>query len=238
MTDKATVSGDESDAVRRRYAARADSRTDWRYNFLNPAVWQSVFERQRQTADLLARYAPAPLATLRLVEVGCGEGGNLLEFLRYGMAPTHLQGLELLEERAAMARQKLPDGVSLHVGDALRAPIADGSQDIVFQSVVFSSLLDDGFQLALAAAMWRWLKPGGAVLWYDFVYDNPGNRDVRGVPRARIRELFPQGTMHARRVTLAPPIARRVTAVHPALYGLLNALPLLRTHLLCWITKP
>jgi SAM-dependent methyltransferase len=238
MMDKTKFSGDESDAVRRRYAARADSRTDWRYNFLNPAVWQSVFERQRHTADLLARHAPAALSTLRLVEVGCGEGGNLLEFLRYGMEPSNLQGLELLEDRAAMARQRLPAGVSFHVGNALHAQIAEGSQDIAFQSVVFSSLLDDNFQESLAAAMWRWLKPGGAVLWYDFIYNNPGNRDVRGMPRRRIRELFPQGKIESRRVTLAPPIARRVVRVHPSLYGWFNMMPWLRTHELCWIHKP
>ena len=238
MTDRPDVHSDESDAVRRRYAARADSRTDWRYSFLNPAVWQSVFERQRETARILARFVPAPLDSVRLVDVGCGEGGNLLEFLRFGMVPPHLQGLELLDARAAVARQRLPSGIALHVGDALRAPIADGSQDIVFQSVVFSSLLDDGFQATLASAMWRWLKPGGAVLWYDFTVGNPRNADVRGVPLSRVRQLFPQGRIEARRVTLAPPLARRVAAVHPSLYGLLNALPPLRTHLLCWIAKP
>jgi hypothetical protein len=42
----------------------------------------------------------------------------------------------------------------------------------------------------------------------------------------------------ARRVTLAPPISRRLTRVHPGLYGVINALPFLRTHLLCWIAKP
>jgi hypothetical protein len=44
--------------------------------------------------------------------------------------------------------------------------------------------------------------------------------------------------MTARRVTLAPPLARALTRVHPALYTAFNALPLLRTHLLCWIVKP
>ena len=115
MTERPDVHSDESEAVRRRYAARADSRTDWRYSFLNPAVWQSVFERQRETARFLARFAGAPLDSLRLVDVGCGEGGNLLEFLRFGMAPSHLQGLELLEARAAVARQRLPGDVALHV---------------------------------------------------------------------------------------------------------------------------
>jgi hypothetical protein len=103
---------------------------------------------------------------------------------------------------------------------------------------VFSSLLEDAQQQRLADAMWRWLKPGGAVLWYDFTVDNPNNRHVRGVPLARLRALFPAGRLRWQRVTLAPPLARRVVAVHPALYGLFNAVPLLRTHVLAWIDKP
>jgi SAM-dependent methyltransferase len=173
-----------------------------------------------------------------LVDVGCGEGGHLLEFLRIGFKPENLTGLELIETRLATARQRLPQAVHLYCGDALDAPIEPASQDLVFQSVVFSSLLDDSFQDRLAEAMWHWLKPGGAILWYDFVYDNPNNPDVRGVTARRIREMFPNGSLHLQRLTLAPPIARRVTAVHPMLYNVLNAVPLLRTHLLCWIAKP
>ena len=107
----------------------------------------------------------------------------------------------------------------------------------MFQSVVFSSLLDDAFQNDLAARMWSWVRPGGGVLWYDFTYDNPRNPDVRGVKVKRIRELFPQGEMTVKRVTLAPPISRRACRIHPGLYAVLNAIPLLRTHVLCWIRK-
>ena len=39
-------------------------------------------------------------------------------------------------------------------------------------------------------------------------------------------------------MTLAPPLARRGAALHPALPALLNNLPLLRTHRLAWIAKP
>jgi len=102
---------------------------------------------------------------------------------------------------------------------------------------VFSSILDAATQRELAAAMWRWLRPGGAVLWYDFAVDNPRNPDVRGVPRARLRELFPEGRQQVQRITLAPPIARRVCRWHPSLYTVFNTIPLLRTHLLAWITK-
>jgi hypothetical protein len=38
-------------------------------------------------------------------------------------------------------------------------------------------------------------------------------------------------------VTLAPPLARAVCALHPALYGVFNVLPLLRTHVLAWVHK-
>ena len=43
--------------------------------------------------------------------------------------------------------------------------------------------------------------------------------------------------MQFERVTLAPPIARAVTRLHPALYTLFNALPPLRTHVLAWLSK-
>jgi ubiquinone/menaquinone biosynthesis C-methylase UbiE len=138
----------------------------------------------------------------------------------------------------AQARQVLPPALALHAGDASQLDFRVGSQDIVFVSTVFSSLLDEAFQLRLADAMWRWVKPGGGVLWYDFTVNNPRNADVRGVPISRVRALFPQGRIQCRRVTLAPPIARAVTRVHPSLYTLLNILPTLRTHVLAWIAKP
>jgi hypothetical protein len=116
--------------------------------------------------------------------------------------------------------------------------VPDQSLDIVFVSTVFSSLLDGPYQKRLAETMWAWLKPGGAVLWYDFTVDNPRNPDVRGVPLARLRTLFPQGRLSYRRVTLAPPLARAVTRIHPGLYRWFNALPLLRTHVLAWVEKP
>ena len=129
--------------------------------------------------------------------------------------------------------------MQLTCGDASVVPVAAASADIVFVSTVFSSLLDDAFQQRLAAAMWRWVKPGGGVLWYDFTVDNPRNRDVRGVPVARVRALFPEAaSCEHRRITLAPPIARRGRRVHPALYTVCNALPLLRTHVLGWLAKP
>ena len=231
---------DEPDAVAERYARRAlggIGGIDDRYSLLRPDVWHTLQERQRAMLRLFTSLGLADLAALRLLEVGCGGGANLLELLRMGFTPEHLIGVELLPERCAQARRVLPAALQLHAGDALQMRVAPASQDMVFVSTVFSSLLDDAFQQALADAMWGWAKPGGGVLWYDFTVDNPRNRDVRGVPLARVRALFPHGRVQAQRVTLAPPLARAVTRVHPGLYTLFNALPMLRTHVLAWVAK-
>ncbi len=230
---------DEPTAVAERYARRAArGDVDDLYSPLRPEVVLARQQRQRVMLDLLSRHAAQPLDHLRVLEIGCGAGSNLLELASLGFDASRLVGNELLPERAAAARGQLPAATALHEGDASALSFVDGSFDLVYQSTVFSSLLDDAFQQRLADAMWRWVKPGGAVLWYDFTYDNPRNADVRGVPLARVQALFPRACVDARRVTLAPPLSRRAARIHPRLCSVLNSLPLLRTHLLCWIGKP
>ncbi|PVY56445.1 MULTISPECIES: bifunctional 2-polyprenyl-6-hydroxyphenol methylase/3-demethylubiquinol 3-O-methyltransferase UbiG [unclassified Simplicispira] len=226
---------DEPQAIAERYTRRTAH--DDRYSFLRPEVCLGVQERQRVILQLLRQKGITDLAQLRLLELGCGTGANLLEFLRMGCAPQHLAGIELLPDRYAQARHMLPAAVRLQQGDALLADVPHASQEVVLLSTVFSSVLDQGFQQRLAATLWQWLRPGGAVLWYDFTYNNPSNPDVRGVPLRRVQALFPQGRITSWRVTLAPPLARAVVRVHPALYGLFNSMPWLRTHILCWIEK-
>jgi SAM-dependent methyltransferase len=210
---------------------------DDRYSPLYADVWQSMQERQRHIIAFLKSYASKPLSELSVIEIGCGGGANLLELLRLGFAPGNLCGNELIPERAVLARRNLPAALRIVEGDAMAAEFSPGAFDIVYQSTVFSSILDDEFQERLATRMWNWVKPGGCVLWYDFIYDNPGNRDVRGVTVSRVRQLFPEGCVHRARVTLAPPISRRVSRIHPSLYRVFNVLPFLRTHVLCWISK-
>ena len=219
----------ELDQIAQRYARRDAGD---RYSLLRPEVWRMWQERQRALLRLLALRPGVP-AQWHATEVGCGAGGNLLDLLRLGLQPAHLTGIELLPERLTTARAALPERVRLLAGDASTADVAPGSQDLVLQSTVFSSILDNALQQRVADAMWSWLKPGGAVVWYDFTVDNPRNRDVRGVPLQRVRELFPQGRFTARRVTLAPPLARAM----PAAYPLLNLLPFLRTHRLVLVEK-
>lgn len=225
------------DAVRERYDRRKIMVECDRYSLLNASIWQGVHERQRVMLKLFARLGVENFENIKLLEVGCGTGDNLLEFLRLGFQTEKLMGIELLEERATIARNRLPTATDIVVGDAADIYLPEGSFDIVFQSTVFTSILDTNFQHKLADKMWYLTKIGGGVLWYDFVYDNPTNPDVCGVPLRRVKELFPEAKIDYWRLTLAPPISRLVTKSHSSLYSLFNLFPFLRTHILCWIQK-
>lgn len=227
---------DEMLKVNERYARRKDS-SPRLYSPLMPSVYMSEQEKERALIRWVRWAGLAPVLDKRLLEIGCGSGANLRMLLRLGFRPENLVGNELIPERADRARHSLPATTEVVVGDATSIDFSANSFDVVYQSTVFSSILDESFQNNLADKMWTWTKPGGGVLWYDFIYDNPNNPDVRGVPLRRIRELFPNGDFKVWRITLAPPLSRLVTRLHPALYTLFNAVPLLRTHVLCWIRK-
>ena len=231
-----------TDTTARAVAAQYDRRDAvldaQRYSLFDAAQLQAHQERQRAMLALWRAYGTRALAGCRVVEVGCGTGGNLLDLIRLGAPAEGLTGIELQAERVAAARRALPAAVTLIEGDATAAPIETSSQDVVLAFTVFSSLLEDDMQDRLAAAMWRWVRPGGGVLWYDFAFDNPRNPDVRGVPVSRLRVLFPEAGLVVRRVTLAPPLARTIARVHPSLIAPLAAcLPFVKTHRLAWATK-
>jgi len=230
VTDEAEIA-----RIRGSYDRRRASESQW--DALDPAVYRPVQEKERAIVRLLARQGLSPLGDKRLLEVGCGSGDDLLYMIRLGFDPDNVVGCELMGHRAAAARHRLPRGTEVAEGDAATLEFPSGTFDVVMQSTVFTSLLDCTYQKRLADRMWDLIRPGGGVLWFDFIYNNPRNPDVRGVPLSRVRQLFPAGRVEHRRLGLAPPIARRVTAVRPALYEAVNLVPALRTHVLCWIAK-
>lgn len=205
------------------------------YNPLRPVNVRIVAERQRVLTDLLRDWLGSEkLSSKDILEIGCGTGGNLLNLISLGAHPARLTGNDLMANRIDDARMRLPSSVRLHCGDAGELDIGAGSFDLVLQSVCFSSILDDAVLSAVADRAWSLLRPGGAILSYDFTINNPRNPNVRGISVAHIRRLFPQGAIAARKVTLAPPIAR---ALPGPLYPLLSAFPFLRTHAWCIVRK-
>ena len=234
MSATAEIRAIEERYQRRRLSGHAD-----RYSPIDPYVIMTEQEKDRVLVRLLKSFGMSDNISQRaLLEIGCGNGGNLLRFIRLGFRPENIAGNELLPDRLDAASALLPRGVRLLRGDATRLNLPDNSFDVVCLFTVLSSILDDACQERLAAKAWALTKPGGGILWYDFIYNNPANKDVRGVSIRRIRELFPDSVAAIKRVTLLPPLGRVISRLHPSLYSFANALPLLRSHVLCWLAKP
>ena len=100
-----------------------------------------------------------------------------------------------------------------------------------------TSILDPALERAVAQEMLRVLKPDGAVLWFDFRFNNPWNPHVRGIGASRIGALFPDCAIELAPVLLAPPIGRLIAGWSWPLAEILSAIPLLRTHYVGLIRK-
>jgi len=225
----------EEARVREAYARR---RPGDRYAFSNPAHLFMMQEREAATLALLGREGLLPLAERTVLEVGCGGGQWLLDLVRWGARPDRLHGVDLLPERIAQARRLCAPEVTLSRSGATALPYGDRMFDLVLQATLISSILDPEVRRAIAREMWRVLRPGGAVLWYDIRVDNPRNADVRRVDREEIVQLFPGCQAVLTRVTLAPPLTRLLAGRSGALARALALVPVLRTHYLGLVRKP
>jgi SAM-dependent methyltransferase len=199
---------------------------------------QRIHERYRRTLGMLAAAGIHPLTQVDILDIGCGDGNMLRQFVQWGAQPENLAGIELRPDPVARSLALSPN-IDVRCGSAVELPWQDQSFDLVCQHTVFTSILDKRVKGRIAAEMRRVLRPGGAVLWYDFFYNNPQNPDVRGVKAGEIRELFPGFRTQLQKTTLAPPLARRIPAwLLPVFYPLLAGLPFLRTHYLGLLYKP
>jgi ubiquinone/menaquinone biosynthesis C-methylase UbiE len=226
----------EEARIRSAYAAR--SRSDRRYSWFNAGHLFLVQERERHVLALLDRHGASQLEAKTILEIGCGTGYWLREFVKWGARPEHITGVELLPDRVAVARELSPARLTIECGSATQLALPDASFDVVLQSTVFSSILDPVVREQVAAEMMRVVKPDGIILWYDFFVDNPWNSDVRGVRKREIGRLFPQRRMSMRRVTLAPPLLHFLAPYSWLGCYLLGKIPWLCTHYVGVIRRP
>src|SRR5919108_5309266 len=216
------------------YAKRQGSEL---YTLFNPGALSMVQEVERALLDRLRRYGLSQLGSCEILEIGCGTGYWLREFIKWGATPEHVHGIDLLPARVARARQLSPSAVQISCGSAAELAFPDSTFDIVLQATVFTSILDPNMKRRIAAEMLRVVKPQGLILWYDYHVNNPRNPDVRGVSKTEITRLFPGCTIHLRRLTLLPPLTRRLARYSWLMCALLSQLPWLCTHYVGVIRK-
>lgn len=227
---------EERERIASYYSWRAEAKLGDRYSAFNPGHLFRVQRTDRAMLAALKRHGFERLIVFDALDVGCGDGSLLRRLIDWGADRARLHGVELLPERVEAARRADP-GLDVRQSDASALPYDDASFDLVFQTTVFSTIVDEGMRWAVAAEVSRVLRSGGAVISYDLRVAHD-RRHTRGIDAADLQRLFPGFSVDARRVTLIPPLARRLARWSWLACELLEEVPLLRTHELVVLRKP
>lgn len=226
----------ERERMQLEYSRRAREISPDFYAPWQPANRFMVESRNRTAAAMLHSLQVFPQSNDKCIEVGFGGIGWLSELIGWGIKESNLHGMELDPTRARKAQELLP-AADLRIGDAVALPWESETFQLAIASTLFTSVLDQRVRQLIADEIVRVLVPGGALLWYDFAYNNPRNPHVRAINRAEIHALFPALHGQIKRVTLAPPVARLIAPRWWTLATLLEGIPLLRTHLMAVLVK-
>lgn len=229
-----SLGGGERDRVARVYARLASRpRQQLRWSAENPgnaAIREELVAAILELAGARLRRAGA------ILDVGCGTGWWLERLSAEVEIGARLEGLELLPTRASAARLRVP-AATITVGDARALPYATNSFQVVSLLTVLSSLPDqDGVRQVLAECT-RVLDRGGTLLIWEPRLPTPANRDRLTLSAALFRQALSGMSVTQRRLTLLPPLARRLGPLTPTLYPQLVRVPFLRTHRLIVATQ-
>jgi hypothetical protein len=101
-----------------------------------------------------------------------------------------------------------------------------------------SSILDNQIRKQVCQAAFEMTKPGGSIIVYDFVVNNPKNRDVKSVSLSELKTYFSNCEYISKKTEVLPPLARKVGKFSTRLCMFLELLPLIKTHRVTMFIKP
>ena len=164
-----------------------------------------------------------------IIDIGCA-GGNILPILKkFGAAEKNLHGIDLREDRLSYAKKRFPKS-NFNLMDARNIDFNDSSFDMAISFTLFSSVLNIEYRRQIAREMARVLKPKGVILYYDFRYNNPFNRNVMKMGYKDIKSLFPNMKMELTLITVLPPLVRLFGGLAKYVYPILSKIPFLKSH--------
>lgn len=227
----------EACRIHRVYEQRRQGPDSERHTHL--ALYKRCVVDQREEVLLKAfqRVGIHSLEGLRILDVGCGGGTLLRHLFDFGAQPEDCFGVDLREDVLRIARHLSPNS-SFVPATGASLPFPDHSFDIVFQFLVLTSILDPRIKSAVVREILRTLRPGGFFVWYDFRYNNPANKDVRGIGKHEIRKLLQGCQLSFWHATPVPPIGRIAATFSPFLYQAVGQIPWFCSHYVCLARNP
>lgn len=140
---------------------------------------------------------------LQVLEVGCGEGVNLMHLKQLGLSNVDIQGIDPSAEAIGQA---LKHGLDVKVADGLDLPFAEHSFDAVFCRDVLHHLPDREARKKFIEEMSRVAKPGATITIIEPNSLNPLIWALSAVVQAEkglcqtrektIREFLPQAEVY------------------------------------------
>nr|MBP7654579.1 class I SAM-dependent methyltransferase [Candidatus Dependentiae bacterium] len=135
----------------------------------------------------------------KIFEVGCGEGGNLPLFLKYGIFEKDYYGADVIDYRLKIIKKKYQSS-NIFSCDGRTLSLKDKKFDIVTQFFVFSSILEDDFCRRIACEMLRVLKDDGIIIWFDSYGKNNKTGITRQFDKNCIKNFFPDCSYEFRKI--------------------------------------
>ena len=192
----------------------------------NPEVTFQAFAFDRANIRALRRLG-LDREKAKILDIGCGTGSSLLQFLRLGFPAANLTGVDSDPGRIEEARARFAN-VRFQCESAESLSFSDSTFDLVFESTLFMMLTSEPVARKVAAEMLRVTRPGGYVMLVDWRYAEPRSQDHRAVSASRIKSLFNVGVatdvVVRERGALIPPLGRFLSRVAPPLYFVVQTL--------------
>lgn len=187
---------------------------------LNPGVLFQTLAAEKAFINAI-RYVEHNPATAKVLDVGCGGGGDAYQLLRVGYLPNNIIGIDVQPDRLDCAKQLYPS-MRFFQTDATSMDFVGGEFDLVFESTMFATLTDDAVSLRIASEMLRVCKPGGYVLLVDWWTPKHGDKSYKALTKSRLAKLFKLGEDARLLVVchgaLVPPVGRFLSAQLPGAY--------------------
>jgi SAM-dependent methyltransferase len=196
-----------------------------------------ILEQKWHLLERVLRDERIPVATLRMLDIGVGGGGDIPFFSRLGLAIDRIIGVDLVPNYLRRTKASFP-GIMLAEATAARLPFAAGAFDFVYQSTVLSSIPAPELRAASLREIRRVLTPGGLFVSYDTRYPNPWNRNTRAVRLSELRAAFQGWPLRVWSTTGIPHLLRLFAPYSLTACRLLERIPFLRSHLLVAARKP